>query len=1040
MRQEDGVATEKLSTIAWLDGHRSSSHSCRVSEFIERLSFAPGATYSATEAAIHTSRYLLARAYCSGKKVLDVSCGEGYGSYLMAKHWGARAVDGVDLSAEAIDRARQQFQVPEITWWVHDALRLTEVLTPASYDLVVSLETIEHLPDPGLFLDQIKALLKPDGVAIISCPNDHWYYPDETQSNPFHLRKFTFSEFSELIEARLGSGATYLLGTPVVGYGNFPCASLTRHDGETVAEATLAHIETETQQICVSPPTPVTPEQSAYYVAIWAPGGAQAGVSCSVHPLTMDERHERQYVRALEAKLDEHIDVQRRMEAMIQDRDAAIRSNEKMIEEYAAHNKRLEQIINALQAPAVEPEPADGVSPVSALIDERLNEGAIEAVFTDVFDTLILRQVHPEHTKRLAAKRLALALGGALDAERIYQLRSALERAVCLANEAAGFDAEFRFDEQFTEQLLLQLSRLAVLPAALASPSAFHALCVASELEAELEVQTLDRHIVASLARARSRGVRVFALSDFYWPRSLMQRLFERHGLDALFENVFVSSEHKLTKRSGRLYDRVLEELGLSPSRVLMIGDNAHSDDQMARSKGLHTIRIERPEQHALYEASSRHADEKAARALVAETLAESCRRHAGPQTYFPELALTLFSFIEKLYLQMARDGVRDAFFLSREGEFLQRLFERYQDVNGFRERGRIRTHYLIASRKSTFIASLGPLSQETFDTLFRQYRALSVRQFLKNLNFTDSDIAEVGRAAAVHLDQQEADLPGSAAWRRLLATKAFQDRYEDLRREQRALIRRYVAGFGVDVINEGMRLVDVGWKGTMQDHLHRIFDGRVAIDGYYLGLIAEGAAGATNRKRGVLFSTTGRNTPYASVFNDNRALFEILLAASHGSADRYVEEGDAVKPVLLHLPQEREIYSNVIKPIQDAIGAIFDDLARVFSRLHFTADRFDDLVARTHARFTFTPTTEELTFFIRLHHYENFGTFDTSRFLSGYVPLTHRLRNLVDVVRSPDSVFERGWWAPLTLRQLGLDALRRPLGRLRYNQAFRRQ
>ena len=75
---------------------------------MERLDFSDESKYSAIEASIHLNRYLSAKKFIKGKKVLDVACGEGYGTYLLKK-WGAAKVTGVDISKEALFVARDKF-------------------------------------------------------------------------------------------------------------------------------------------------------------------------------------------------------------------------------------------------------------------------------------------------------------------------------------------------------------------------------------------------------------------------------------------------------------------------------------------------------------------------------------------------------------------------------------------------------------------------------------------------------------------------------------------------------------------------------------------------------------------------------------------------------------------------------------------------------------------------------------------------------------------------------------------------------------------
>lgn len=660
------------------------------------------------------------------------------------------------------------------------------------------------------------------------------------------------------------------------------------------------------------------------------------------------------------------------------------------------------------------------------------------ALFTDFFDTVVVRVVHPESTKRIAARRVASALGLACDAEGLYQLRSTLERDVCVANEQAGHDLDFRFDERFMARWFDAVAERGWLPPGRGRED-FHAACVEAEVETECLVQRLDERIVALLKEAKARGLQVHCVSDFYLPEALLRRVMAHHGIEALFDGVFVSSESLKTKRSGRLYDLVLGELGFEPSSVLMIGDNEHSDVRMAEEKGLASHLVDRAAQRTFYEVAQRELlQADALGRLVAQTLAESCAVHATPRSFFPPFALTLYRFIDGLHHRLLKAGVRDVFFLSREGEFLKTLFDRYQEAHRFGATSRVRSHYLLVSRKSTFIASLSPLAEERFETLFRQYRALSLRDFLSNLNFLPEDIEALARDLGVDADAREADLPTSATFAALLACQRFQDLYERLRTEQRQLFCDYVASFGADVHGDGLALVDVGWKGTIQDHIHRIFQGKVAVDGYYLGLIAPGAASETNRKEGVLFTLLPTNSPFFAVYNDNRPLFEILLGASHGSADCYVRTAEGASAATMELEQERQIFLEVIHPIQQTLLAVFEDLLSVFSRTHLTSDALEQLVAEHHARLTFMPTPEEMAFFTRLHHYENFGVFGTSRFeVSERLPLGVRMKNLYRLAKSPRETLQSGWWPPLTLEQQGLGFLRPAYGAWRFKRTF---
>lgn len=186
---------------------------------MERLSLVDDKPYDPTEAAIHLARYQIALPYLKGKKVLDIACGEGYGARFMLDN-GALQIEGVDASSQAIESAQSLFKDGHIAFSTFDASRVDDLFEENTFDVVVSLETIEHLKEPAKFLNAIKKVAKEDAVIIITCPNDNWYYPKDEQKNPFHIRKYSFGEFCDLTASILGENVQWGYGVPMMGFGN----------------------------------------------------------------------------------------------------------------------------------------------------------------------------------------------------------------------------------------------------------------------------------------------------------------------------------------------------------------------------------------------------------------------------------------------------------------------------------------------------------------------------------------------------------------------------------------------------------------------------------------------------------------------------------------------------------------------------------------------------------------------------------------------------------------------------------------------------
>lgn len=147
----------------------------------------------------HLHRYAWCRQFAVGKAVLDIACGEGYGSAMLAEV--AASVKGVDISREAVEHARRTYEeVPNLTFLEGNAADIP--LPDESVDLVVSFETIEHHDRHVEMISEIRRVLRPDGVLIISSPNRPVYSDKAGHHNEFHVKELDFAELDELLRAK----------------------------------------------------------------------------------------------------------------------------------------------------------------------------------------------------------------------------------------------------------------------------------------------------------------------------------------------------------------------------------------------------------------------------------------------------------------------------------------------------------------------------------------------------------------------------------------------------------------------------------------------------------------------------------------------------------------------------------------------------------------------------------------------------------------------------------------------------------------------
>ena len=144
----------------------------------------------------HLVVYEWIAAQAAGTRVVDMACGEGYGSDVLAGK--ASSAVGVDANPEAHEHARLRYVRPNLRF----ERDLVESFTEPC-DAVVFLQTIEHVQDAGAILEHFKSMLSPGGVAYISTPNLLTLAPAgaEKSDNPWHVKEYRATEFCQLCEA-----------------------------------------------------------------------------------------------------------------------------------------------------------------------------------------------------------------------------------------------------------------------------------------------------------------------------------------------------------------------------------------------------------------------------------------------------------------------------------------------------------------------------------------------------------------------------------------------------------------------------------------------------------------------------------------------------------------------------------------------------------------------------------------------------------------------------------------------------------------------
>jgi 2-polyprenyl-3-methyl-5-hydroxy-6-metoxy-1,4-benzoquinol methylase len=170
--------------------------------YAERIT--PGTPQWKQDMVPHAQRYRFSSQFVRGKRVLDAGCGTGYGSRMIAEA-GAREVVGVDISEEALAVARREFAHPVVQFVCDDCEALSHI--HSGFDVVLSLESLEHFRRPEHFLGSVVARLLSSGIFVCSTPNGHSL--GKVPENLHHIKEYSAAEFLDLLGRYFGKVELY---------------------------------------------------------------------------------------------------------------------------------------------------------------------------------------------------------------------------------------------------------------------------------------------------------------------------------------------------------------------------------------------------------------------------------------------------------------------------------------------------------------------------------------------------------------------------------------------------------------------------------------------------------------------------------------------------------------------------------------------------------------------------------------------------------------------------------------------------------------
>lgn len=529
---------------------------------------------------------------------------------------------------------------------------------------------------------------------------------------------------------------------------------------------------------------------------------------------------------------------------------------------------------------------------------------APKVVLVDCFDTIIFRREHP----LILLKQWAICverLYPQLEAKTVYEFR---KKFTASSPESPAFDIyEKLYTSLFAEKERPKRDR-------------FVEDCHRLECVCERSTQFLCGNTVEFLKRKKAKGCQICCVSDFHLYASDLWGFFKALGISDLFDKVYSSADEGVWKRSGKLYEHVLADLGVSPQECIMIGDNRHSDVQRSREKGIATQYRPHFLRRAVFAARYRLM-KKGLLQESKETLKKDICRIRKTHESFEEYAAVFFVFCARLYKEVVQNGGTQVTFLAREGYFLKACFEQYQKLCIPHE-NQLKTAYFKCSRQAIY-----SVQQDKSHPI--QYNHITLREYLEAVGFSTAEIEEFS-IDLLDLDERVENLAESRQGQWLLKEAETQDKKEGwLYPSLQKKLKENVKAFQIycnQIFGEEktVHLVDVGWTGRMQQGIEKL-TGRKTY-GYYIGIYGEPEDPYMIERVGLIFNRgrDGKLSSYYHLLRTNTQLYEQLLAAPHGSARSYRLTERGVEIAEAWEEQEETLYKREIGKIQERMSEVF--------------------------------------------------------------------------------------------------------------------
>lgn len=575
----------------------------------------------------------------------------------------------------------------------------------------------------------------------------------------------------------------------------------------------------------------------------------------------------------------------------------------------------------------------------------------------DIWDTLLKRKCNPEEIKLFTARYMLFKYGDKIKTEYkdIYTIlneRDKIEADICKENEQNGHDAECRILDVFNR---LQNKIF------INDENSIKEELLEVEIKHEKNMIYVNPDALEIIDKYKDN--KMYCISDFYMGKdSLKEILNSIPELKDKFEEIYSSADYLLNKKTGNLYKKFEEDLGISSTDHIHVGDNVYSDIESAKRMGIETIQMRK---YGDYEFSAirNRAFNFELDSLKIEKPEKNIDRLYNVGI---DLAPLLYFFVNNLVEYGIKNNIDKIFYQTREGETFIKIHELIQENNIY-EMNLPKSDILEVSRVATFGASLNELSISELLRLWSQYRTQSMKALFKTLNIDIKKYEKIIRKYDIDENENIIEPWFNPNVHKLFSDVEFSTSINKELAQKRSELIKFFESKKIYNDDKPMLVVDLGWRGTIQDNLAYIFPQK-QITGYYYALYDYYNVQPDNTQKFAYIKSKELCNEYIAPMI---TLFEMLFNPESGSVIGY-EGSTALRKV-------KESEYNTVKNITSHIQRGMMDGARKINeylRYHpYTNEEFDGFVYDIIKNMKEKPSKELVEAYYSLVHNDTFGS-----------------------------------------------------------------